>query len=185
MHKKWRNLRVCKVSPKSLLKVDVMKTKNSILNKLLLYLGILTTSICSSHALSDTWIENDGHSFITIDEFQLTVSSTNSFFYFDEIFNLLRTDGIVPRICFGLDNTNNIASDCFSPDAAIAYKNDGYTREIVFEIFSPFLLYAFEKLLSEGETLRLTIDSGGIYAAYTLNKDNILTEEAINILQRE
>ena len=149
-------------------------------------LKLLCTLIVSFHqtvAIADTWIDEDGNTFIVIENGMLSIYSTNSFYYFDELFTDVRK-GAELRLCLGIKTGTGMASDCVGQFTPVpGFNNAGKTRSLHFDVgHLPFIMKAFEDYLSKGETMKLSIDNLDLFSAYSLNADYKLNSEALNTL---
>lgn len=150
----------------------------------LLVISTLTAFFWTGVLCADTWVDEDGDAFLTIEDAVVTIYSTGSFFYFDELFKDARL-GAHLRVCLGKYSGSGIASDCigtFNPSPH--FNNGGKTRSLNFDLYQfPFLLNAFEDNLKRGEKMKISIDNFDLFSAYNLHKNNKLTKKALEILK--
>jgi len=144
---------------------------------------MLMLTFYQTSVVADTWVDEDGNTFIVIENGVLSIYSTNSFYYFDELFTDVRK-GAELRLCFGIKTGTGMASDCVGQFTPVpGFNNAGKTRSLHFDVgHLPFIMKAFEDYLSKGETMKLSIDNLDLFSAYSLNADYKLNSEALNIL---
>ena len=156
------------------------------LNKLKrLLLALIAALTLPTALIAEVWIDEDGTTAIEIKEQgQISFLDTGSFYYFDQIFGNVRKNDIQLRVCLGSPR-EGMPSDCFSNlPTHYSFHNRGKTRALHVDLSNfPFLLSAFEEKLRLGETLKISIDDGDLYSAYTLNNTYKLKEEAMNIFK--
>lgn len=145
---------------------------------------VINFAFFQTAAAAATWVDEDGDTFILVNEKTLSIYSTNSFYYFDELFTDVRK-GAKIRLCVGVKSGTGMASDCignFNPSPG--FNNQGKTRSLHFNIEQfPFVIEAFEDYLRAGETMKLSIDNFDLFSAYSLNAKYELSEEALRTLE--
>lgn len=148
---------------------------------ILLLLNFFSTT---PSAFADTWVDKDGDTFVTIENRILSVYSTGSFYYFDQLFTAVR-QGDRLRVCIGFSSSPGMGTDCLGTFAPIAgFNNEGKNRSLHFSIASfEFVFTAFEDYLRDGREMKISIDNGDLFSAYSLGRDYELNEDAQQILR--
>jgi hypothetical protein len=113
----------------------------------------------STISFGDTWNDEDGDIFVSLNYPYIEISSTNNFYYFDKIFDAVR-EGENIILCIGNADRGDRETDCFIRDTVeVDYRNDGYVRVIKYKVSnSDFAFEAFEHYLFEGHQMRLTLE---------------------------
>jgi len=137
----------------------------------------------ASYAAAETWVDEDGGGFIEIQKGIITVSDTSSFYFFDQVFTSLRKKRSI-NFCLGIDQGSGMPSDCFKAvSAKPLFFNNGKRRSIEIDMTqSSYLLSAFEDALRNKQKMKISIDDGDLFSAYTLHESYKLTPEAQNVL---
>jgi hypothetical protein len=155
-----------------------------ILRRYVLTLLIINVFSAASSAYADTWVDVDGDTFVTIDNEILSVYSTGSFYYFDQLFTAVR-QGDLLRVCVGFSSGPGMATDCLGSFVPIAgFNNEGKNRSLHFGISNfEFVFTAFEDYLRDDREMKISIDNGDLFSAFSLRRDYELTEDAQKILK--
>ena len=151
----------------------------------LLLITLLAVLALPTAVKSGVWIDEDGYTAIEIKENKkISIFDTGSFYYFDQIFGNVRKNKIKLRVCLGLPK-KGMPSDCLGElQTHYSFHNRGKTRALHVDLSNyPFLISSFEQKLRSGETLKISIDDGDLYSAYTLNKAHKLKEESMKIFK--
>ena len=149
-----------------------------------LYFLIFLFYINNNFVRADLWIDEDGDSYVNINNGTLSINSLNSFYYFDQIFTNIRKTNTKVRWCLG-ENKAGIPKDCTNyMEANYYFYNSGKNRVLSMDVNNfPFLVKAFENYLKSGKTMKVSIDDNDLYAAYILNKNFNLTNASKKILK--
>lgn len=153
--------------------------------KAFLVLGIVQFLFPIS-AAAEIWFDEDGESAVVFDGSALSIYSIGDFYYFDQLFGAAR-NGTKLRVCIDNDRGAGRAVEClgFHP-VSVGFDNGGHTRSLHFDIESMEIVFeVFEGFILEGETMKISIDDNDLFAAYTLHKENKLTERAREQLKIE
>jgi hypothetical protein len=155
-------------------------------NKYLFLLISAFLLVTMSSAKADTWVDEDGGAIVSIEGGVVSVHNLNSFYYFDQLLTNIRKQKVKIRLCMGISETKKtgMPTDCFTYlPADYSFHNKGQNRAIHVEVSThPFLLEAFESYLKSGKTMKVSLDDGDLFAAYTLNQAYALTPDSEKIL---
>jgi len=149
-------------------------------------LALLVAGFCSTavSAFAGSWIDEDGDTFVVIDNEILSIYSTGSFYYFDQLFMAVR-QGERLQLCVGFAKGTGVATDClgtFTPTAG--FNNKGENRSLHFSIANfEYVFIAYEDYLRNGREMKISIDNGDLFSAYSLRRDYELGEKAQQILR--
>lgn len=143
-----------------------------------LYFGIFLFGT-SSQVDADTWIDTDGDSAVAIEKDVLSIYSIGDFYYFDQLFTYVRSGGKL-RLCLGFDDGPGTASDCLGFfSATLGFNNEGKTRSLhILAIGNEYTIFAFEEDLRSGRKMKVSIDNGDLFSAYSLHQSNALKSTA-------
>ena len=149
--------------------------------KLPLFLVLL---ILTPFAKSDNWVDIDGGAVVRFKPESISIFSMDSFFYFDQIFNAVRKEGIKLRLCIGRGDSEGRPKDCFEDVSALPrIYNQGKNRALHLNFSNhPYVIELLEDQLTTGHQLKISIDDGYLFSAYTLHKAHVISEEADRIL---
>jgi hypothetical protein len=149
--------------------------------KLSLFLMLV---MLTSFAKSDNWVDIDGGAIVRFKDESISIFSLNSFFYFDQIFNAVRKEKKQLRLCIGKGDMAGRPNDCFEDVSALPrIYNQGKNRALHLDFSShPFVIELLEDQLVNGHLIKISIDDGDLFSAYTLHKTHIISEEADRIL---
>ena len=132
---------------------------------------------------ADTWIDEDGGAAIHISDNSLSIHSMDDFYYFEKVYRSA-IDNQKIRLCIGPDNGKGMAQDCFQNVVVIPAS---YAKEknhsLIFDITkdqSSFI--ALKQSLRKGNTMKVSVDDGILYAAYYLHSDHKLDEQYAEML---
>jgi hypothetical protein len=131
------------------------------------------------------WVDKDGSSFITLENERVTIFSTDSFFYFDQLFSRVLNQNEQLDFCVGFDDGPGMASDCyFGHSPQISFYNEGKTRAMHFDISQyPFLFAVMNDYLNRNIPIKVSINTEKLFASYSIQKEHLLTEEALKIIR--
>ena len=149
-----------------------------------IFSSLLLTLTISSNAFSKDWVDIDRNTFIRIEAETLSIYSTDSFFYFDNLFSKVINDGEELILCIGFDVGPGIATDCYSKETPKAlFFNEGKTRAMKFNLSHlPFLLDSLNTNLSNGKKIKISINNDKLFSAYSIHKNHKLSANAVKIL---
>lgn len=153
------------------------------LMKMLSLVFVVTiTSTIATHA--DVWVDEDEQTFVIIEDGLFSIYDTGSFYFFDELFSVARK-GTALWLCIGNDEETGMATDCILKKVPVAgFNNGGKTRSLHFEIKEfPYIFKLLEQDLRSGKSVKVSIDNGDLFAAYSLNANFRLNQASLKILE--
>jgi len=155
------------------------------MNRYRLYLLIALTCLSNS-AKSGNWVDIDGRVTVEFKEKYLSIYSMDNFYYFDQIFTIVRKEKNPLRLCIGPGYVKGRPLDCFENISAIPkIYNEGKNRALHLNIANhQFVIKVIEDKLFNGHQIKISIDDGDLYSAYTLHKNYVMSEEVNKIFAK-
>lgn len=147
--------------------------------------AVLAMHLClGSAAHADIWVDKDEETVVKIDEGILSIFSMGDFYFFDELFTLSRK-GTSLRLCVGKEDGSGMATDCILEQVPVAgFNNEGKTRSLHFDVAQfPYVFESLEQDLKSGDAVKVSIDNGDIFAAYSLSAIYRLNAASLKILE--
>ena len=151
--------------------------------KLLLFLMLV---MLTPFAKSDNWVDIDGGAIVRFKHESISIFSMDSCYYFDQIFTAVRKEKIPLRLCIGPGDVDGRPLDCFeNVSSAPRVYNEGKNRALHLDFSNhPFVIELLEERLFNNYKIKISIDDGDLYSAYTLHKSYVISDEADKILAR-
>lgn len=136
--------------------------------------ALLCAILVAPASVAQIWIDEDGAAYTDISTVgkYIQLTNTETFYYFDEMFQAAIA-GETFRLCYGDKLATGMASDCIEGlHPNVRTQSKGRIRHIKFDLTShPYTLWALDKLLTDGETLSISIDNGVKYYTTTMHRD--------------
>lgn len=141
-------------------------------------ISFIVLNLYSVLAYSSTWFDEDGKAFVRFEDNKISITSLSDFYYFDRVFDSAR-NGEEVILFIGMGGTEGMASDLVIGKAFVSFGSRGKARTVSFETaYADFKIFSAETFLRNGEKIKVSIDNGDLFAAYTLFKDYELSVEA-------
>lgn len=145
---------------------------------------LLLMTLISPLSWSYSWVDVDGGAIVQFHKNRLSIYSLDSFFYFDEIFKSVRKDQHYLNLCFADGLVKKKPNDCFKGVLAITgFYHGGKNRALHLDVSNySYMMKLVENQLLNNRSIKVSIDNGDLFSAYTLQYNNTLTEESRIIL---
>lgn len=140
--------------------------------------------LCGHVAVAGQWIDEDGESFVVIEESRVKLVDTSSFYWFDKVFEIA-TSGEPVFLCVGEETVEEFGPVCVMGPVSIEVSNKGRVRTIIFDTDGgEFFCRAIERELAEGKTMKVSATDGNIFYSAVVHKDYKLKKSARDVLSR-
>lgn len=145
---------------------------------------LLFMLVLSPNVLCKDWVDVDKNTFIRLDSDSLSIYSTDSFFYFDNLLSKVINNNEELILCLGFDTGPGIATDCHVKEIPkVLFFNEGKTRVMKFDLSHvPYLLSTLNSNLENGKSMKVSINNDKLFSSYSIHKKHKLSASAKKIL---